>query len=252
MPCGLGHWPLLFHVFWRLLLLVCLSQQRAHIFAGKFKRPYSATLALAITWLLYPDPWFSGRAGFRNLDPSDGRWFLNPMLTVVELLFPPFPTKTERVIEACSQFSVPGSRWRQTLQNCTLTSLRYPRVWPVPPWSRLRRSERSWVLANPWKGSIVSMTLWMTNMDVLTIHLKALGACDSLTVSFWSSRNPNMSSTTAESSMGWSARTPARSTRSKLIRSFSCSCISCSASRRWKSSNLKRESNSKNLSKLTI
>ena len=39
MPCGLGHWPLLFHVFWRLLLLVCLSQQRAHIFTGKFKRP---------------------------------------------------------------------------------------------------------------------------------------------------------------------------------------------------------------------
>ena len=35
------------------------------------------------TWLLYPDPCFSGRAGFRNLDPSDGGWFLNPMLTVV-------------------------------------------------------------------------------------------------------------------------------------------------------------------------
>ena len=34
------------------------------------------------TWLLYPDPCFSGRAGFRNLDPSDGGWFLNPMLTV--------------------------------------------------------------------------------------------------------------------------------------------------------------------------
>ena len=34
------------------------------------------------TWLLYPDLWFSGRAGFRNLDPSDGGWFLNPMLTV--------------------------------------------------------------------------------------------------------------------------------------------------------------------------
>ena len=43
MPCGLGQWPLLFYVFWRLLLLVCLCQQRAHIFAGKFKRPYSAT-----------------------------------------------------------------------------------------------------------------------------------------------------------------------------------------------------------------
>ena len=35
------------------------------------------------TWLLYPDPCFSGRAGFRNLDPSDGGWFLNPMLTVL-------------------------------------------------------------------------------------------------------------------------------------------------------------------------
>ena len=29
-----------------------------------------------------PDPCFSGRPGFRNLDPSDGGWFLNPMLTV--------------------------------------------------------------------------------------------------------------------------------------------------------------------------
>ena len=43
-------------------------------------------LGLATTWLLYPDPCFSGRAGFRNLDPSDGGWFLNPMLTVLLLL----------------------------------------------------------------------------------------------------------------------------------------------------------------------
>ena len=39
------------------------------------------------TWLLYPDPCFSGRAGFRNLDPSDGGWFLNPMLTVLKFEF---------------------------------------------------------------------------------------------------------------------------------------------------------------------
>merc|ERR1711884_447403 len=39
-------------------------------------------LGLETTWFLYPDPRFSGRAGFRNLDPSDGGWFLNPMLTV--------------------------------------------------------------------------------------------------------------------------------------------------------------------------
>ena len=32
------------------------------------------------------DPCFPGRAGFRNLDPSDVGWFLNPMLTVVFFL----------------------------------------------------------------------------------------------------------------------------------------------------------------------
>ena len=50
------------------------------------KRPpgrYIQTLALATTWPLYPDPCFSGRAGFSDLDPSDGGWSQNPMVTVL-------------------------------------------------------------------------------------------------------------------------------------------------------------------------
>ena len=43
---------------------------------------FALTLALATTWSLYPDSCFSGRAGFSDLDPSDGGWSQNPMVTV--------------------------------------------------------------------------------------------------------------------------------------------------------------------------
>ena len=33
--------------------------------------------------MLYPDSGFSGRAGFKDLDPSDGGWSLYPMGTVL-------------------------------------------------------------------------------------------------------------------------------------------------------------------------
>ena len=47
-----------------------------------FEKRYTQTLDLRTTWLLYPDSGFSGRAGFSDLDPSDGGWSLNPMGTV--------------------------------------------------------------------------------------------------------------------------------------------------------------------------
>ena len=40
---------------------------------------YTQTLVLATPWSLYPDSCFSGRAGFNDLDPSDGGWSQNPI-----------------------------------------------------------------------------------------------------------------------------------------------------------------------------
>lgn len=65
---------------------------------------------------------------------------------------------------------------------------------------------------------------------------KALGACDSLTESFWSSRKPNMSSTTAESSIGWSALISADLIFSRFTLIISTLKRSSSCSRRLMSS----------------
>ena len=48
---------------------------------GTIKWANQSVLALATTWSLYPDYWFSDHSVFSDLNPSDGDWSQNPMET---------------------------------------------------------------------------------------------------------------------------------------------------------------------------
>ena len=106
---------------------------------------------------LNPDPCFSGRAGFSNLDSSNGGWFQNPMLTVLQIRsWPPvilhvsvLPLKEE-----------PSSLGTKRLPSPSITLL-YGRTSELRKW--FRTSTRLFL---QWYVSIV-----LSNLNLLYIAI---------------------------------------------------------------------------------